>query len=467
MTRILNRLNKQGYKKEINLFVTFLFSAAIIWFAGRVIHFGQHAPLHSVRRRLFVITLVYFVMAGYAILRRRKQRIVETDATIKNETGSWQKCLSFFKKIIGQDSKIRLNHLPWFLLIGPEGSGKTALMNNSQIPFIPKEQVAAESLAALAEYGAGDWWLTPDAVLLDVSKNYFSNSPDVRWLNLFNKKWRGRNTVSGIVVSLPLSDLTEIHSRAALVENLKQRVIELKEKFGADVPFYFTLTKCDLLPGFLDFFAHSGTDELGQAWGITLPHQQPVLESFINRFNALIKRLNKQLIWRLHQERGTFERVFIKDFPLQIERLKEILIDVLHSLTKGGNDFALQGVYLTSAVQHSAPEQLPHATIDASSTAMQIMHVPAMPSRSYFIRQFLLQGLSSHYGQRLRLWQKRPVVYALCASVITLTIAFLGYDIFYSKKMLAMQDTVVSTFNIVIPQDKPEETQIGDLTIVR
>ncbi len=480
MKRILTRLNKQRYKKEIILFAAFLFSSSLIWLIGPHVKFGHHAPLYTAGSRLFVIALLYAALLTKYLLSRRKPAVTEFSLDhrpveqIFSAPMTRRQQLAFFieKLVTPGNAQIKLNKLPWFLVIGPTGSGKSALMNNSQISYIPKNRVAPESLDDIANNGACEWWLTQDAVLLDGPKNYLTSTPDNAWQTLFTRKWRGKNTLSGVIVTLPLSDLIEANTRGRLVEHLKNRINELKEKFGAELPFYFTLTKCDLLPGFLDFFAHSGTDELGQAWGISLPAHTPLVETFTNRFNALIKRLNKQLIWRLHQERGAYERVFIKDFPLQVERLKEILIDVLQIITLSGNTFSLQGVYLTSAVQQSAPDAPRERTIEMETNlsvpALQIMRVPAMPSRSYFIRQFLLQGLAMNYGRTPRIWQRRPVIYGICASTITLTIAFLGYDIFYSKeKMLAMQDTVVSTFNIVVPQDQPQERQIGDsLTVV-
>jgi type VI secretion system protein ImpL len=479
MMRTLTLLNKQRYKKEIILFGTFLFSSSLIWIIGPHIKLWHHAPLHSVGKRFTAIILLYAAMlAKYFLNRRKKQAVsvgmdrmpVQQIFSAPNNS-RLQKVTQLFQQIVTpSDAQIKLNKLPWFLVVGPAGSGKSSLMNNSQISYIPKTRVAQESLDDIANNGGCDWWLTQDAVLLDGPKDYLTSAPDNTWQNLFTRKWRGKNALSGVIVTLPLSDLIEPSTRGRLIGHLKNRITELKEKFGADLPFYFTLTKCDLLPGFLDFFAHSGTDELGQAWGISLPAHTPLVETFSNRFNALIKRLNKQLIWRLHQERGTYERVFIKDFPLQVENLKEILINVLQILTSSGNTFSLQGVYLTSAVQQNAPDMPRERTIETnlSVPALQIMRVPAMPSRSYFIRQFLLQGLSTQYGRTPKIWQRRPVIYGICASTITLTIAFLGYDIFYSKeKMLAMQDTVISTFNIVIPQDKPQETQIGDsITVV-
>jgi type VI protein secretion system component VasK len=479
MKQQLHRPNNHGAKNELVLAAVFLIGSALIWFVGPYLNAAHHAPLHSSHRKITAIALLGAVLLARFLSMRRKKNspdLVSGPRRLNFSVliGAVYKWLDRVRGGGPSDpKKIQLHNLPWYLVIGPEGSGKTALMANSQINFTAEDQIAPESLAALKNEGNYSLWLLPDAVLLDVPGSYLSEMPDRQWLALFNKKQRRKNTVGAIIITLSLADLTHQDTRAHVAANLRARIQELKELFGAAIPFYFTLTKCDLMPGFLNFFAQSGTDELGQAWGVSippLPSSVSLIDTFTNRFNALIKRLNKQLIWRLHQERGTFERVFIKDFPLQIERLKEMLISFLTSLTQAGNPFALQGLYLTSAMQTSADQ--PTAGMQMLNTlentaALQIMKTPVMPNRSYFIRQFLLQGLHSDFNPLPAAWQRPTFIYGLCASAFLMTIAFLGYDMFYSKdKMLAMQDVVVPTFNIVVPQDQPKETQVGDITIL-
>jgi len=71
---------------------------------------------------------------------------------------------------------------------------------------------------------------------------------------------------------------------------------------------------------------------------------------------VLIKRINKQLIWRLHQERNPLARPYIKDFPLHIERLKEAVITLLKTLALP--DLLISGVYLTSATQSKTEDSV-------------------------------------------------------------------------------------------------------------
>jgi type VI secretion system protein ImpL len=473
MKRIMKLIRNLNNKNQLIIPLgIFLVGAFFIWFAGTHLKFGQHTPFASSHRRFIVIMLMLVATAIYAAVKARKS----DNFSFQNLLLGWGKIAAIKPALKSKfasrfGGKLKLSELPWFLVIGPANSGKTTLIENSQVGFLAKENIAKESIDEIIANGDCQWWVTPDAVLLDVPSDYHQTA--ALWQNLFAKKIRASNNIAGVIVALPLTELSDPESRARLVDQLKQRMRDLTEKFGANLPFYFVVTKCDLLPGFMDFFVHSGTEELGQAWGITippLPQSAALIDVFSNRFNALIKRLNKQLIWRLHQERGTFERVFIKDFPLQVEHLKETLIDVLAALTAAQNRFSLQGVYLTSANQHSVEENIIQHQPTSDSEArheLQIMHTPAMPSRSYFIRQFLLQGLHDNHARPVKLWQKRPVVYGLCASTIALTVVFLGFDIFYSKqKLIAMQGAEVSTFNIIVPPDVPRETKVGDITII-
>ena len=174
----------------------------------------------------------------------------------------------------------------------------------------------------------------------------------------------------------------------------------------------------------------------------------------------------------MHQERGLLERVHVKDFPLHIERLKDILVQVLNELSNPVANFSLQGVYLTSAIQPPVTDEQskiqPQLTTNESQKALQIMHNPTMPTRSYFIRQLLLQGLLNSYGRGSKVWQERRLIYAICACGIASTIIFSGYDIVHTKnQMVAMQENiVVPTFNIVMPEAKQEEQKISDTVTV-
>ena len=52
---------------------------------------------------------------------------------------------------------------------------------------------------------------------------------------------------------------------------IRKRIQELYERCGMRVPIYVMLTKCDLIAGFVEFFADLTKDEREQVWGMTFP----------------------------------------------------------------------------------------------------------------------------------------------------------------------------------------------------
>jgi type VI secretion system protein ImpL len=365
----------------------------------------------------------------------------EEDKRVQTLTEKFQGFIGFLNKtfINKEGHDVSLNQLPWYLFIGGESAGKTTLLANANVNFVLAKKFKSENLKNIAPSSTSDWWVTRDMVLVDVPSSYFQPKPnraasshDV-WHTLLNLiAGRGKRPLAGVVLAVSLAELLSLQKpNRETPFKLKQQIHELRVQFGTHLPFYLIVTKCDALPGFTEFFSDSGIDELSQAWGVTMPalkENEALPNVFTQRFNALIKRLNKQLISRLHQERNSLMRPHIKDFPLHIERLKECIHNALIDIVSVEKHFHLQGVYLTSAVQQHADEHLVH--LYAASKAMPAIHALNMPSRPYFVRQLLLQGFANilHATPTPKKWQHRPLIYTLSAA-ITLTISvFIATD---------------------------------------
>src|SRR5262249_47863957 len=151
-------------------------------------------------------------------------------------------------------------------------------------------------------------------------------------------------------------------------------------------------------------------------------------------FNALIKNLNQQLLWRLHQERNPMTRPAIKDFPLQAERIKEFTADFIKKLSIVRLKVALKGVYLTSAVQPEPEgERCLHTQpIDTKARVIEIFREPIAASHAYFVKQFFTHGIShaneaSETINQLARWKTRAA-YASSAGMIALFATLLGKD---------------------------------------
>ncbi len=476
------------YFKKLTSLAVLLIISLVIWFLGPELIIAGHAPLAHYQQRFYIITLfflVWFLKLTLFDMSPKKEIPLPKDnpETVKKLQalyGRFKGATYFLKKtsISKHGRNFRLCYFPWYLLIGPQGSGKTSLLTNANINFILAKQVKTNNPNLPPSSDACDWWVTRDLVLIDIPGTYvttkeantkYTISYSRLWhtlLSLINK-YHGKNTLGGIVVALNLPELLgQQHNKKSehTIFDLKQRIAELKEKFGPELPFYFVITKCDLLPGFLEYFSESSSDELSQAWGIPLPHlkeneSEKLLDLLTHRFNALISRLNKQLISRLHHERNPLARPAIKDFPLQVERLKEALTNLLKALAGAKIDFHLHGIYLTSATQPPFEEQVPQlSTTTAQQQTSKFMRAPAIPSRAYFTKQLILQRLSDNTEQHVllshspNLERRRRVIHVALAILITTATIFLYRDFLQNLKQTKSIQNGLAQYELAIQQ---------------
>jgi type IV/VI secretion system ImpK/VasF family protein len=326
----------------------------------------------------------------------------------------FQKAVHFLstRSVKMKGEKVRLSSLPWLLFIGSAHSGKSTLIENSNIKFIANNKADEDTERTMLGPKNWHWWVTPESVMIDVGSDYLAVSNTDKALT--NKPWeflldlmmeeRGPEGLRGVTLVMSYSEIMDNVHQYQLIEDLSQRIHDLTAKFGRDLPFNLVITKCDLIPGFMDFFSDFTNEELYQAWGATLPHptaEQSLGELMNSRFNQMIKRLNNQLIYRLNQEKDfNFQsKISIQGFPLQVEQLKEELLKIIKGLVKRDHHFTLNGFYLTSATQTEVKEDtnnLPQViSSDKFLQSLKIMKAPAASVQSYFVKQLLLHGLIS------------------------------------------------------------------------
>lgn len=429
-----------------------------IWFCGPLLVIANQFPLQTAEKRFYLIALSLFAWWLFCSLFLSAKKIfimAPKTAEAKNRLqalhGRFLGAMRFLKKtqITKHNKNVNLAQLPWCLLIGPQGAGKTTLLANANVSYILTKQFKQEKIVPSE---TTDWWVTRDLVLVDVPGFYLGSKYNYLWESFINLTLNDVATpmLSTVIVALPLPDLLKQENpqqQKQMIADLKLKISQLREKFGQKLNFYFVITKCDLLPGFIDFFNEYSTEESTQAWGITLPipkENEKLLDIFSQRFNALIKRLNSQLIYRLHHERNSAARSAIKDFPLQLERLKDMTAHILKSIAP--SDLYLHGIYLTSGTQLNTDDQLAQAQIinPNAHQSLQLLRHPPVPAKPYFIRQLILQGILStaeqvtpktknHYR-----WLQYSAYAASVGAIITAAI-FLGRD---------FQQSVLLTYSI-------------------
>lgn len=484
LTKLFQRLSNNVSNQSLVILSALTLASVAIWY-------GAHAI--TPERKIYLISFLFLLWALKILLidmdspNPSHYNGIKTQEKLKELQNRFLGALQFLNKTTAQKNhqSVRLNQLPWMLVIGTESAGKTTLLANANVNFILQRQFQAPDTNAPKPSDHCDWWVTRDITLIDVPGKYITAPDDAslrktlaypllwRFFLRLIKKYRGKEGIQGIVITLPLpetlkqQDIKQYHLE---LRQLLNRLDDLQKIFTKPLPCYLVVTKCDLLPGFSQFFAESANEEITQAWGVssTTTH-----DSFIEQFDLLIKKLNQQLLWRLHQERNPMNRPPIKDFPLQVERLKEVIADFIKKLTATTRSLSLQGVYLTSALQ---PEPTPESvTIDDTPNqrdrAVALFKEPAAASRTHFVKQLITHALTSSpsttatHPRSLRFGNKVAILISiLTVSCIAL---LLGRDFQQGVKQSYDVQKTLTNYQLTIEQiHNPEDRLQRTLQLV-
>ena len=420
----------------------------LIWFVGPLIAIAGFEPLGSEFARIVAI-LILFVLWGFKKLKnffqglRANQKIIDGLSSKDQEPDysseevgvlnkRFDEAMAVLKKSRRKKGGVsNLYALPWYIIIGPPGSGKTTALVNSGLEFPLAGRFGAPAMQGIGGTRNCDWWFTNKAILLDTAGRYVTQDShaevdNAAWFGFLDllKKHRKRQPINGVLISINISDLMlqNEQERNAHINAIRMRIQELYDRFGIRFPIYVLLTKSDLIAGFMEFFDDLGRDERAQIWGATLPLDDqksaefnPV-NVFSQEYDELVKRLNHRLVWRLNQERDSKRRALIYGFPQQLAALKQPLDAFLKEIFQQNRYEAspfLRGVYFTSGTQEGTPIDRVMGSM-ARSFGLNQQALPSYggQNRSYFITDLLnrviipeaqLAGVN-HRLERRRAW---------------------------------------------------------------
>src|SRR3954468_4283808 len=229
---------------------------------GPLIDIGGYRPLEGYITRQAIILLLTAAVAsfgGFRFYRRKKSAEqladgigaaaqTESDAVVLKD--KMKDALATLKKAGGKSDY--LYDLPWYLLIGPPGAGKTTALVNSGLKFPLSRGATPAAVAGVGGTRYCDWWFTEDAVLIDAAGRYTTQNSDAKadqqsWLAFLEilKKNRPRQPVNGVIVAISLEDLMILSTAdlAAHSNAIRTRLLELHDRLKVDFPVYAILPR--------------------------------------------------------------------------------------------------------------------------------------------------------------------------------------------------------------------------------
>jgi hypothetical protein len=286
--------------------------------------------------------------------------------------------------------------LPWFLVIGDVGAGKSLLL----------QECGLDVPARYARRGFGptdscEFVLANEAIALDTPGRWFRCASDRdrdEWRKLLELLRRNRPEcpINGAIVAIPVPLLLS-QNRAELEEHgreLRRRLNELRVNLGVDAPVYIVLTKADALEGFVDTVRLMPPGWLQQALGWTNDQRRLAdAEQRIEReLLDVADRLESFLPELLKRENDPLRQLRIFAYPQELGALAKAAAVVVGTAFKRDAYETeapfLRGVYFASARTEGAAIS---PTLARLGVHAAIGRRGDAPLRGLFLRDLMLE----------------------------------------------------------------------------
>ena len=328
-----------------------------------------------------------------------------------------------------------LYEMPWYLIVGEPGSGKTEAIRHSQIGFPRGFQDELQGAGGTLNM---DWWFANDAVLLDTAGRLMfedvkagATSEWHAFLKLL-RSYRRNCPINGMILTIPADSLIADNEDklAEKSEKIAHQLNEIQRILGVRFPVFIMITKCDLINGFKEYF-DSLKDRQHQmiGWSNPDPLDQTVVPDLVDQhFSGIRDRMRR---WRhrllldpIHREDPAARRIdqvdALFEFPEALMRLSAPLKKYIEAVFVPGNwspnPLFLRGIYLTSSMREGE-------ALDAILAEALSVPTEALPDgrdwdreRAYFLKDMFLKkvflecGLVTKAANTKQLLRRRSMI---------------------------------------------------------
>ncbi|MEM6672380.1 MAG: type VI secretion protein IcmF/TssM N-terminal domain-containing protein [Planctomycetota bacterium] len=394
-----------------------LIGGAVILLLGGLGMYGNRMATTAVVVGLGCVAIAGLIWLTFWALsrhrRKKRQRGFDADLTaregIDDRKREWQ---SWVQELERRD--IDRYELPFYLLVGEPQSGKSVLLQNSDLNF----PFGQSKLSGVGGTRGCDWWFTEEAVVLDLAGRLLTQesgkADEAEWeafLDLLNG-YRPLDPANGIMLVIPCDSLLtdSLEECAKKASTAREALLSLTTKLEAKIPIYVVLTKGDKIFGFAETVHRLSLEERQQMFGwsrsserLEEPFDPDELRSawdgIVERSTALRDRMLSTT--RLPEAQGEVDRML--GFPAELRGLYEPLETYFDRIFQGSDlveRLFFRGVYLTSGLQSGAPiAKVCLDILDRPGEADQRdLQAFGVRDRAYFIKDLVKRRVFAERG---------------------------------------------------------------------
>ena len=314
------------------------------------------------------------------LLRRREQRFVQEviaqdEARLKAAAGKerdelkdlqsrWKEAVEALRRSHLRKHGNPLYVLPWYLVMGESGSGKTTSIGSAKLSSPFAEVTRTSGISGTRNC---DWWFFEQAIILDTAGRYTIPVDEGRdkeeWQGFLKLllKYRKKEPLHGLIVTVAAdkllkADVAELEDDGL---NIRRRIDELMRALGVKFPVYVLVTKCDLIQGMTRFCDQLPEKSLEQPMGAVNQDLKRDVAAFLEgAMRDMGERLRSLRILLLHQIESRSVDPALLLFPEEFDALKKGL-GVFTQAAFRENPYQetpiLRGLFFSSGRQEGTP----------------------------------------------------------------------------------------------------------------
>ncbi|HEY8750583.1 MAG TPA: type VI secretion protein IcmF/TssM N-terminal domain-containing protein [Tepidisphaeraceae bacterium] len=331
-----------------------------------------------------------------------------------------------------------LYSLPWYVLVGEPGGGKTEAIRHCNVGFPPGLQDYTQGSGGTLNM---NWWFTNHAIILDTAGRMMFDEvvpgSTNEWTEFMKLLARARPNcpVNGMLLVIPVDSL--ITDSADKIEKkasrIAQQLDQIQRQLGVRFPVFVVVTKCDLINGFREFFDNLTDPQLQHqmlGWSNPAPLDQAFNPEQVDQHllavrGRLLRRRQALLLDPVNTEDRTARRLdqidsmygFPDSFLKITPRLRRYLEMVFVAGEWSPKPLFLRGIYFTSSMREGI-------ALDAELAEALSVPVESLKSdgrswereRAYFLRDFFMtkvfreKGLVTRAANTKRLQRQRKLL---------------------------------------------------------